>query len=796
MTDDEIRVAVQNGDIIIDRNTRLAWYDDFGDEQLGPFSRVPGVNEIDELGDMPVPGYFLGTDTPTQAQIDDLFRTDVNSLLAAERQALLLRRADALRLGKKPSFPVSTENAQAIAEYWIKYTQSKYGRPLWPDELLDVGWQAEWGTPPLFVKPPPNVAAGSGAADSGSTVLGGTDSGSTIAGGTGSGSAVIGGADGAPPTGWRTPGDPFGTAPLSPNPATPTFDDAPLWMFVPANKVPDGGLPSYLDGLPPAGQAADGTQIFPRGTFEGGVPPAGGCGAGNSARAMQQGSSMIHLKPGALTLPGGKGAMWRHFMYRAFTIGACQDAATSDCENQSYIGVLNVPAGSEKEVAASLGEDPQVAMVEANSGRWRQRAVDDPLFNSQGAWQQEYADQWDLHQIGLSSPELNWPTPGKDPAPIIVAIIDTGLAWNHPDFSLRNLWINDVEIPGNEIDDDMNGYVDDVFGWNFLDHTSVPWDLDGHGTLVASIIAAQTGNGVGVAGVNSKVRIMPLKAVNNAGQSRASYLAEAIVYATNNGARIINLSIGGAGLTRAEQLAIDYATARDVLVIAGAGNEGRPLDNYGPAGARRVLTVAASDAQDKRLAFSNWGPQVDLTAPGENIVGLRAPATDLMRSSGDEDYEPGTNFVGDDQLYYRATGTSFAAPIVAGVASLVWGNKPSLTAVDVRRILEQSARDVETPGRDHLTGFGIVDAKAALAADPVFFIDADIRSVKPVQLNGQVQVQVLGIADANLFARAYLEIGQGDNPDSWTKVGDSVLDRVHFGEVGLLPAEELAGTTT
>jgi len=138
-----------------------------------------------------------------------------------------------------------------------------------------------------------------------------------------------------------------------------------------------------------------------------------------------------------------------------------------------------------------------------------------------------------------------------------VAVIDSGLDWNHRDFDWNNLWHNDGEIADNGIDDDGNGYVDDMIGYNFIGHNNKPWDHDGHGTFVAGLIAGSW-NSEGIAGINPAARIMVLKALNSFGHTRASYIAEAITYAVDNGARIINISVGGEGLISLEGRADHY----------------------------------------------------------------------------------------------------------------------------------------------------------------------------------------------------------------------------------------------
>ena len=167
-----------------------------------------------------------------------------------------------------------------------------------------------------------------------------------------------------------------------------------------------------------------------------------------------------------------------------------------------------------------------------------------------------------------------------------------------------------------------------------------------------------------------------------------------------------------------------------------------------------------------------------------------------MYSSGKTSYPKEDAFLGEDRRYYRATGTSFATPIVTGIASLLLANNPGLAPADLRRVLEQSARDVETPGRDRFTGYGIVDAEAALAADPAFFIEAGISLVQPVESYGQSLVQLIGTADADQFASAVLQVGEGESPQTWMQVGLPIIDGVVGGQLGQIPIEQLANSTT
>ncbi|MBW2242578.1 MAG: S8 family serine peptidase, partial [Deltaproteobacteria bacterium] len=347
--------------------------------------------------------------------------------------------------------------------------------------------------------------------------------------------------------------------------------------------------------------------------------------------------------------------------------------------------------------------------------------------------------------------------------------------------------------PNNGIDDDANGYVDDVIGWDFFAGTNAPFDRDGHGTFVAGLIGASTNNGIGIAGINPHALIMPLKALNDFGHTRASHLAEALVYAADHGAQVINLSVGGKNLTRAERLAIDYAHGKGAIVVAAAGNEAVDVLDWSPAGLEHVIAVGASDSTDAHAVFSNWGAGIDLVAPGTDVLSLRARRSDLMQDIPGVRYEIGEGFVGEDRRYYRASGTSFSAPIVAGVASLLLSKQPSLTPDEVERMLVHSARDIGVPGVDQYTGYGLVDARAALAADPAFFVEARITSVAAEQIDGATVVQITGTADANRFAKAWLEIGPGEDPAEWTRVEDSPAGPVRDGLLGQVPASAFGG---
>jgi subtilisin family serine protease len=453
---------------------------------------------------------------------------------------------------------------------------------------------------------------------------------------------------------------------------------------------------------------------------------------------------------------------------------------------------LALPASKRKEAEDLLAKSDGVLAVEEDVCRDKEIAPpNDPSYRGRGAWGQRWDDQWAIRRVGFGDGrDSAWKLVPAKADPVTVAVVDTGLDWHHLDFDWQNLWRNPRELPGNGADDDGNGYADDVIGWDFAEQDGHPWDHDGHGTVVAGIIAARSDNGVGIAGINPHARIMVLRALNSFGHSRASKLARAIVYAADNGARVVNLSVGGEGVTAIERSAVEYALAKDVVIVVAAGNQGRDLAGQGIASLEGVIAVAATGFEDERQGFSNHGAAVDLAAPGLDVLGLRARRTDTMRDIPEVDYVAGANVVGADRRYYRASGTSFAAPIVAGVASLVRVVHPELPAAQVRRVLAQSARDVGTPGWDPYTGHGMVDARAALAADPARFVEAHIDGAEVVP---GPRLRITGTADSDAFDEAWLELGEGDDPKRWRRVGDEIRAPVRAGTLGEIDPSLLRG---
>jgi subtilisin family serine protease len=318
---------------------------------------------------------------------------------------------------------------------------------------------------------------------------------------------------------------------------------------------------------------------------------------------------------------------------------------------------------------------------------------DDVFYSSQ---------QENLRLIRL--PEA-WPFTTGDDRPI--GIIDTGLDMDHIDLEGKR-WENPGEIPGNGIDDDGNGYIDDVFGWDFVNHDDWPQDDYSHGSHVAGIAAAASNNATGMTGVSWGARIMTIKALNSQGEGTFSDLAAAIIYAADNGARVLNLSLGSVNPSQTLADAVSYAASQGCLMVAAAGNGGSAVEY--PAVYPQVIAIAASNNQDQPWTLSNYGPELDLSAPGVEIFSANRQG-----------------------FYYISTGTSMAAAHVSGLASLIWSLQPTLSANQIRTILTASAEDIWSPGFDQRTGWGRIDAQKAVYSlvSPEITLTANPKMVSP-----------------------------------------------------------------
>jgi subtilisin family serine protease len=319
-----------------------------------------------------------------------------------------------------------------------------------------------------------------------------------------------------------------------------------------------------------------------------------------------------------------------------------------------------------------------------------------PIFQSDDGEEEAPNDplageQWSLTKMGVLS---GWQVSrGNDT--VAIALIDSGYDLAHEDLAAGSLWTNSAEAGGQPlVDDDENGLIDDVHGWDWIDQDNVMNDPYGHGSHVGGIIGATTNNRAGVAGLGGNLRIMPLRILDETGSGQLSDLLDALAYARSQDVKIVNLSLVLRSDSMALAQALEVLAGEGMLLIAATGNQNDGV--LWPAAYPHTLAVAATDRTDMRAEFSNFGPEVDLAAPGVEIM---APFR--------------------DGSYAFLDGTSMAAPHVATLAGLIWSLRPDLGAADIRSILLSTAADVNDaflPGKDEELGAGRIDFAGALQA--------------------------------------------------------------------------------
>jgi subtilisin family serine protease len=312
-------------------------------------------------------------------------------------------------------------------------------------------------------------------------------------------------------------------------------------------------------------------------------------------------------------------------------------------------------------------------------------APNDSLFELQG------------YLVQINAPQA-WEHIKAEQNPVVIAIVDGGSDIEHPDIS-PNLWINPDEIPDNQRDDDGNGYVDDIVGWNFATETADPSGLSNqpgnasHGTHVAGLASAVSNNGIGISGVSWNARLMILNAAYPLEDNALAYGYEAMLYAVDQGAKIINCSWGSYTFSDYEQYIIDLITEQGAIVVAAAGNEGLSEPLY-PASYRNVLSVAAVDERDRLTFFSNSGENIDITAPGLDLISTIP-----------------------NQSFASKSGTSMATPLVSGTVALVSAQHPDWSGIQIAEQVRATALNIDELNNTDipfLTGKGRLDALAAV----------------------------------------------------------------------------------
>ena len=447
----------------------------------------------------------------------------------------------------------------------------------------------------------------------------------------------------------------------------------------------------------------------------------------------------------------------------------------------SNIYTFNISPGTEKEAVDGLSRLNQIieyAELNYLFQTTQTSSPNDPL----------YPNQWHLPQV--SALQAWGVTTGT--STVTIAVIDTGIEWTHPDFA-SNIWQNPGEIPNNGIDDDGNGFIDDIRGWDFV-VTAVPcWpgedclfgdndpdDFYGHGTGVAGVAAAVTNNGTGVAGICQNCKIMPVRAGFALFQGwpfapvSANFdlddIAQALIYAADNDADVINMSFGGYATSTFISAAIAYAYSQGSVLVAAVGNDNTSSLTY-PASLPEVIAVAGTNQNDLKTNLSNYGPWVDIAAPGTNIWTTAIPGNNWGCPDA-----TGTGYGG-------CSGTSFAAPLVSGIIGLALSKNPSLSQDQVWTIIQSATDPLNTL---QYIGTGRTNAYKAVLPSTVSLALFDSSMDNLVVPAGMV-TNIMGTAAGQNFLKYRIDFGVNSTtsyPSTWTTVQDDTFASVTDGILG------------
>lgn len=348
--------------------------------------------------------------------------------------------------------------------------------------------------------------------------------------------------------------------------------------------------------------------------------------------------------------------------------------------------------GSVQRAIALYSANPNIVKAEPDFYAKTIEVPNDPYYSSSGSMGQSYQDMWGMHRINM---EGAWDQ-STGSGNIIVADIDTGVDYNHPDLSANILRDN----------------TGSVVGWNFVNNSPDPMDDNGHGTHTAGTIGAAGNNGQGVVGVNWKVSIMPVKFLDNTGTGGLDAAAEALVWAADKGAKVSSNSWGAPGSSTMVADAIRYEYSKGMVVVAAAGNSDANALAFSPANLDQVITVSATGHLDQRSCFSNFGEKIDVSAPGGDASFCGGSDDYILSTRSSEDTICAADGIVAGTNYCGLRGTSMAAPHVAGLAALLLSKNPNLTNEQVRQILREGSDNI---GSQYDFGFGRIDGAKTLA---------------------------------------------------------------------------------
>lgn len=452
--------------------------------------------------------------------------------------------------------------------------------------------------------------------------------------------------------------------------------------------------------------------------------------------------------------------------------------------------VLECPAGQNADSLLALitALHQPTLIVPVHRYHIENQVTNDPLV----------AEQWALKTMNA---QKAWKTAtGKG---VVIGYVDTGIEWEHPDLQSQT-WINTGEdlnangifdawlstekrngISGDidGIDNDGNGYTDDVIGYNFVDQyvgnlgnayirDGQPFDDQGHGTSVAGVLCAAANNQKGIAGLAYDAKVMVLKAFDITGNAEDDDVAAAIVYAAVNGAKVLNFSFGDIVKSPIVEDAVRFAASLNVIMVASSGNSGGDGNHY-PSDYPEIIAVGASNEQDKRSIFSSYNSRLSLIAPGEGIQ---------------------TTAVG--KSYRSVNGTSFSSPYVAATAALLLEKNPALSPAQIRSILETTASPISGENWSHVIGSGRVHAADAL--ELASGGRAEITSPRldvAINCDKQKTLSIQGVITEPFLKSWSLKYAFSDAPKSWTTMSSADTAVVREQKIGSLDISTLRDTT-
>ena len=420
---------------------------------------------------------------------------------------------------------------------------------------------------------------------------------------------------------------------------------------------------------------------------------------------------------------------------------------------------------SASDITRLLNADPAIEYIQANT------VYSINGFSADGPNDSLFAQQWGLHRIKAPAA---WSVSSGNPA-IIIGVIDTGVDYLHPDLD-GQIWLNAGEIgtdtQGNDkrsngIDDDGNGFIDDFRGWDFTDRAGFPFDSSGgdylnwdndpmdentfsHGTAVSGIISAKRNNLLGISGIVPESKIMAVRAFDPGGFGEEDDVAAAILYATVNGAKVINMSFGDYSFSYVLRDVIRFASAQGVVLVASSGNSGSAAPHY-PSGYSEVISVGNSMKSDYPSGNSNYGSTLDLIAPGTEIPTLARR------------YQ-----------YSLFSGTSAAAPHVSAAAALLLSIQ-QFSAEEIKQILKSSCDDIGDPGWDIRSGAGRLNLERAVRV----LSPASIMFSNPKQdfATSGAPFPVIASVLSPYFESYSLYYGRGLNPTTWTPLVENIASQ-------------------